>query len=175
MSDTTDDMECRAAAWEAHKEHKEELMDKYIWTQSNGVEIKVKDMTTSHVQNSLNAINKGMIFFSEIDKFEHDNWIRIFTNELNKRNQSNKMKKASVIFIGTQRVYTYDTEENLQKGEVYTSPSYPGKHLLIDAIEQKDENAKPPTFVIKELIIGDQPDIPKLNGVYIKKVEDETK
>ena len=85
------------------------------------------------------------------------------------------MKKASVIFIGTQRIYTYDTEENLQVGEVYTSPSYPGKHLLIDAIEQKDENAKPPTFVIKELIIGDQPDIPKLNGVYIKKVEDETK
>ena len=85
------------------------------------------------------------------------------------------MKKASVIFIGTKRVYTYDTEENLQKGEVYTSPSYPGKHLLIDAIEQKNENAKPPTFVIKELIIGDQPDIPKLNGVYIKKVEDETK
>ena len=85
------------------------------------------------------------------------------------------MKKVSVIFIGTQRVYTYDTKENLQKGEVYTSPSYPGKHLLIDAIEQKDENAKPPTFVIKELIIGDQPDIPKLNGVYIKKVENETK
>lgn len=85
------------------------------------------------------------------------------------------MKTAKVLFIGSPRAYTYDTEENLQKDEVYISPSYPGKHLLIDAIEQKDENAKPPTFVIKELIIGDQPDIPKLNGVYIKKVEDETK
>ena len=85
------------------------------------------------------------------------------------------MKTVKVLFIGSPRAYTYDTKENLQKGEVYTSPSYPGKHLLIDAIEQKDENAKPPTFVIKELIIGDQPDIPKLNGVYIKKVEDETK
>lgn len=85
------------------------------------------------------------------------------------------MKTVKVFFIGSPRAYTYDTEENLQKGEVYTSPSYLGKHLLIDAIEQKDENAKPPTFVIKELIIGDQPDIPKLNGVYIKKVEDETK
>ena len=85
------------------------------------------------------------------------------------------MKTAKIIFIGSQREYTYDTQEDLKKNEVYTSPSYPGKHLLIDAIEQKDENAKPPTFVIKELIIGDQPDIPKLNGVYIKKVEDETK
>lgn len=85
------------------------------------------------------------------------------------------MKTVKVLFIGSPRAYTYDTEENLQKDEVYISSSYPGKQLLIHSIEEKDEKAEKPSFVIKELIIGDQPDIPKLNGVYIKKVENETK
>jgi len=85
MSDTTDDMECMFGVWEAHKEHKETLMDKYIWTQANGVEIKVIDMTTNHVQNSLNALINGKIFSSEIDKITKENWIKIFTNELKRR------------------------------------------------------------------------------------------
>lgn len=87
MSDTTDDMDCMFGAWEARKEHREDLRDKYIWTQANGEEKKVKKMTNDHIRNTLKALNEGRIYYLEKDLESKNLWITIFESELNIRNK----------------------------------------------------------------------------------------
>lgn len=69
------------------------------------------------------------------------------------------------------RRYSYDTQEELKVGEVYSSPSYPKNFLQVDSIEPKDENLALP-YKIKELVIGEPPAIAvsNTNLVYLKKI-----
>lgn len=66
-----------------------------IWTTQNGTKIKVKDMTTQHILNTLRCIEEGKITFLidlgyledndckiiDEDDIKKENWIRIFNAE----------------------------------------------------------------------------------------------
>ena len=72
-----------------------------IWTTRNGNKIKVKDMTTSHIINTLRCIEENRIQFIinlgwfEDNDFEQitedteakNKWINIFESELERRNK----------------------------------------------------------------------------------------
>lgn len=79
------------------------------------------------------------------------------------------MKTVKMIFMGSPKQYSYDTKEDLKVGERYTTPSYSGKVLEVVSIEEKDPNFNPP-YRIKEIIVGQQPDIAIINDVYVTKV-----
>ena len=78
----------------------------YTWTTQNGDEIKVKDMTTSHILNCIRCIEQGRIHFIvsmgraqdndyieyDEDTVEKERWIKIFKNELERRNQDAKKR-----------------------------------------------------------------------------------
>lgn len=72
-----------------------------IWTTQNGVRIKVKDMTTQHILNTLKCIEERRIVFlidlgyledndcKIIDEndIEKERWIKIFNEELERRKE----------------------------------------------------------------------------------------
>lgn len=78
-----------------------------IWKTQNGNKIKVKDMTTSHILNTLKCIEDGRIKFMinlgwfedndfeiiEEDDIRKERWIRIFNEELERRNTNAKRQK----------------------------------------------------------------------------------
>lgn len=76
------------------------------------------------------------------------------------------MKTVQMIFIGSEKKYTYDTKEDLKVGDKYTTPSYFGKVLEVASIEPKDPNFNPP-YRIKEIIVGPQPDMVLVADVYV--------
>ena len=72
-----------------------------IWTTQNGIKIDVKDMTTTHILNTLKCIEEGRIQFiinmgwaqdndyQEYDENigEKERWIKIFKEELERRKE----------------------------------------------------------------------------------------
>ena len=76
------------------------------------------------------------------------------------------MKTVQMIFIGSEKKYTYDTKEDLKVGDKYTTPSYSGKVLEVASIGPKDPNFNPP-YRIKEIIVGPQPDMVLVADVYV--------
>lgn len=78
-------------------------MDK-IWTTKNGEEIRVKDMTTTHILNTLKCIEDGRIRFTinlgwfedndfqiiDEDTEKKEKWIKIFEKELEERKKNAK-------------------------------------------------------------------------------------
>lgn len=70
-----------------------------IWITRNGEKIAIKDMSTQHILNCLNAIEEGKIIFVSNNGYAPDNdyieyeendlgkehWIKTFKNELKKR------------------------------------------------------------------------------------------
>lgn len=81
----------------------------HIWITQNGNEIKVKDMTTTHILNTLKCIEEGRIQFTinlgwaedndyqiiDEDDISKERWIKIFNDELERRNQNAK-KRISI-------------------------------------------------------------------------------
>lgn len=75
-----------------------------VWKTKNGNKIKVKNMTTSHILNTLKCIEDGRIKFiinmgwaqdndyQEFDENteEKERWIKIFNDELERRNTNGK-------------------------------------------------------------------------------------
>lgn len=73
-----------------------------IWTTKNGEKIKVSDMTTQHIQNTIRCLEDGKIVFLinlgwledndcqviDEDDLEKVNWIKRFKEELIKRGES---------------------------------------------------------------------------------------
>lgn len=73
----------------------------HTWTTQNGANIKVKDMTTTHILNTLRCIEDGRIKFTinlgwaedndfqmiEEDDIRKERWIKIFNEELKRRNR----------------------------------------------------------------------------------------
>lgn len=71
----------------------------YTWKTQTGASIKVKDMTTTHILNTLRCIEDGRIKFIislgwaedndfqiiEENDIQKDKWIKIFNEELKKR------------------------------------------------------------------------------------------
>lgn len=78
----------------------------YIWKTQNGTNIKVKDMTTKHILNTLKCIEDGRIRFTinlgwfEDNDFQiidendiaKERWIKIFNDELERRNEYAKKR-----------------------------------------------------------------------------------
>lgn len=70
-----------------------------IWTTQNGKKIKVKDMTTTHILNTIKCIKEGRINFiinmgwaedNDYQMYDEDTetkekWIKIFNDELERR------------------------------------------------------------------------------------------
>jgi len=59
------------------------------WTQSNGSSIKIKDMTTSHIRNSIGICenaSRAANFSCDTDKWNE--WVGIFESELQYRGES---------------------------------------------------------------------------------------
>ena len=77
---------------------------KHIWTTQNGEKIDVKDMSTSHIVNTLKCIEEKKINFIvnlgwfedndfqqiEENEEERDMWIDVFENELKRREKENE-------------------------------------------------------------------------------------
>ncbi len=57
--------------------------EEYIWLTSDGVEYKVKDMTDSHIQNTLRCLDEGRISFDT--GYELTLWIKIMKEECKRR------------------------------------------------------------------------------------------
>lgn len=69
------------------------------WRTKNGTEMKVKDMTTTHIQNCIKCIEEGKISFIinmgweedndfqmyDEDYYEKERWLKIFKKELKRR------------------------------------------------------------------------------------------
>ena len=67
----------------------EEGMADGTWTQQGGGSIKIKDMTTSHIRNSIKICenaSRSANFSCDTDKW--DNWVDIFESELQSRGES---------------------------------------------------------------------------------------
>lgn len=79
------------------------------------------------------------------------------------------MKTVKILFVGSPKEYTYDTKEDLKVGEQYTTPSYAGKTLEVASIGPKDESIVP-SYRIKEIIVGPQPDMVLVADVYVTKI-----
>lgn len=70
-----------------------------IWTTRDGTNIKVENMSTQHIKNTLRCIENGKISFTinlgyfedndfqviEEDDITKEKWIKIFNNELKRR------------------------------------------------------------------------------------------
>lgn len=81
----------------------------HIWTTQNGTKIKVKDMTTQHIKNCIRCIEEGRINFiinmgwaedNDYQMYDEDTekkekWIKIFKDELERRNEYAK-KRISI-------------------------------------------------------------------------------
>ncbi len=79
MSDTTDNIELFSGSYEAYLERNTEIIENKIWIMKSGKEIKVPDMETSHIENSLNMLKRNK---------EKSIFINIFEDELRLRKQS---------------------------------------------------------------------------------------
>lgn len=53
-------------------------IDEGIWTQRDGTRIRVTDMTIQHIINTIRMLKRGNAFFK-------DEWIKVFTQELQRR------------------------------------------------------------------------------------------
>lgn len=98
-----------------------------IWTCKNGKKINVKDMTTEHIENCINALEEGRINFiinlgyledNDCQIFEEDEekknrWIKIFKEELIKRENMKIIKEK---YIPKQKVKDFINELKLSGG-----------------------------------------------------------
>ena len=80
-----------------------------IWETKDGIKIKVKDMATQHILNCIKCIEESRINFIinmgwaedndyqmyDEDTEEKERWIRIFRDELERRNEYAK-KRTSI-------------------------------------------------------------------------------
>ncbi len=82
MSDTTDDMEALSGLYELYLEREAEIIENKIWIMRSGKKIRVSDMETSHIENSLNMIKRKKATSTSLI------FVKIFEDELKSRKQS---------------------------------------------------------------------------------------
>ena len=68
-----------------------------IWTCKNGKKINVKDMTTEHIENCINALEEGRINFIINLGYLEDNDCQIFEEDEEKKNRWIKIFKEELI------------------------------------------------------------------------------
>ena len=107
-----------------------------IWTTKDGKKIKVKDMTTEHIKNTIKCIEDGRIHFTinlgwaedndyqiiDEDVWTRDNWIKIFKEELENRLEDNteeieELKRTENVYDITLECY-HDIEKKISNDEL---------------------------------------------------------
>lgn len=59
------------------------MIDQGLWTQRDGTQISVRDMTRSHIENTIAMLERGDSIFKQ-------KWIAVFRNELKNRDYIRK-------------------------------------------------------------------------------------
>ena len=79
--------EAQIASWVEEQVYYDNItsqIDKGIWTQKNGEQINITEMTTSHIQNCINMLNRKLEK-NAYNEFE-ELWVHRFKKELAFRN-----------------------------------------------------------------------------------------